>query len=94
MTSEIDARTLAGLERQYPGSPWDVVCGVGHPCLPVCMPYPALDVAWAALRCAGFRPARIGVSMAHWDGPYDFTTAMRLEDREARGVVLIRRIGS
>ncbi len=94
MPVDHDARTLAGLERMYPGSSWDVVGGVENPDLPVCARYASLDIAWAALSSAAFRPSAIGVSMAHWDGPYDFTTMMRLADREGHGVVLIRRIRS
>ena len=62
-------RTLAGLERMYPGSSWDVVGSVENPDLPVCARYASLDAAWAALSPAGFKRSAIGVSMAHWGWP-------------------------
>ncbi len=90
-----NAVTLASLVARYPTGTWDVVPGVNAPeGMPVCMSYPALSLALAALATGGFGPTRFAVPAPDLDGPYDLTTCLRLSAGGGRDVVLVRRVQS
>jgi hypothetical protein len=91
MYEDSDARTLAALERTYAGDFWDVIEETGREPVAICMRYPGLDVAIAALHTAGYAPIRFGVEMARTDLAHDLKTCMYLGERGGHRVVLVRR---